>query len=112
LPAVLTRHPNRMLALLWKTGVVDAPGHHCNGSRFFPAKLSRYFVGDFSHSMTAACGSMEEGGIGYFACVDTTSIPARRKDHSEAPGKSGRALVAFYGPGPPLGSLTKEMQLY
>src|SRR5215831_12797463 len=25
-----------------------------------------------------------------------------------APGKSGRAIVAFYGPRPPLGSFTKE----
>ena len=40
-----------------------------------------------------------------------TGIPAagRAKTGIGAPGKTGRAVFAFYSPRPPLGSLTKEM---
>jgi hypothetical protein len=36
-------------------------------------------------------------------------IPAAKQ--FGAPGKSGRAIFAFYGPRPPLGDFTKEMGL-
>ena len=43
------------------------------------------------------------------ACVGTESIPVSdSKRQGGAPGKSSRAIFAFYRPRPPLGSLTQE----
>jgi hypothetical protein len=46
------------------------------------------------------------------ACIGNGGIPragGTRKSGFGAPGKSSRAIFAFYSPRPPLGSLTKEM---
>ena len=46
------------------------------------------------------------------ACIGNGGIPiarGTRKAGFGAPGKSSRAIFAFYSPRPPLGSLTKEM---
>jgi hypothetical protein len=46
------------------------------------------------------------------ACIGNDGIPMARgieKAEFGAPGKSGRAIFAFYSPRPPLGSFTKEM---
>jgi hypothetical protein len=46
------------------------------------------------------------------ACIGNGSIPTARgtkKAGFGAPGKSSRAIFAFYSPRPPLGSFTKEM---
>ena len=48
------------------------------------------------------------------ACIGNDGIPmsrGTRKAGFGTPGKSGRAIFAFYSPRPPLGSLTKEMGL-
>ena len=51
------------------------------------------------------------GGIRILLRVGTAGIPTRKNPFG-APGKSGRAVFAFYSPGPPLGSFTKEMQAF
>ena len=45
------------------------------------------------------------------ACIGSGGIPVAGESGFGAPGKSGRAIFAFYSPRPPLGSFTKEMGL-
>jgi hypothetical protein len=71
--------------------------------------FSRYFPAAFPDSRPSGpC----EGRDRIRVCIGTVGIPAARiQNPFGAPGKSGRAVVAFDSPGPLLGSFTKEMQV-
>ena len=93
------------------------PPPQCNASQSFPPRSSRSFPMSFSEShpamLSVLCRAHVPDWDRILACVGMAGIPVvnQRKTGRGAPGKSGRAIFAFYSPRPPLGSFTKEMRL-
>jgi len=67
----------------------------------------RYFPGWFSDF-----GDGRMRSAGYDTCWCRQMRVSRSKNPFGAPGKSGRAIFAFYSPGPPLGSSPKKCRFF